>query len=34
MTSFLNSTLLTEEPYYKFMLKCDTQNYFRQLRKF
>ena len=28
MTSFVNSALLVEELFYKFMLKYNTQNYF------
>ena len=31
--SFLNNVLLTDEPYCKFMLKCDIQNYFQQVTK-
>ena len=33
MISFISGTLLTEEPYCKFMLKRDTKNYFHNLGK-
>ena len=33
MISFISGTLLKEKPCYKFMLKHDTKNYFRQFMK-
>ena len=33
MISFINDTLLNEEPCCKFMLKHDIKNYFGQLTK-